>query len=84
MEKDFTEIVCDLGISNITLFTITKTTGGVTSEQDWDKGEKLCLKRRSRKRSTINFKVDLETYFKFTDHPLSTSTLYNQYIMSAL
>lgn len=35
MEKDFTEIVCDLGISNITLFTISKTTGGVTTEQDY-------------------------------------------------
>lgn len=60
MEKDFTEIVCDLGITNITLSTITKTTGGVTFEQDWDKGEKLCTKKGTRKRSTINFKVDLE------------------------
>lgn len=37
MDKDFTEILCDLGIINITLFTITKNTlptGRVTSEHD--------------------------------------------------
>lgn len=49
MEKDFTEIVCDLGITNITLFTITKTTCGVTFEQDWDKDEKLCTQKKNSK-----------------------------------
>lgn len=44
MKFFFTEIVYDFGIINITLFTILKTTGGVTSEQYWDKGEKLCSK----------------------------------------
>lgn len=37
MVKDFTDILCDLGIINITLFTTTRNTlptGRVTSEQD--------------------------------------------------
>lgn len=49
MEKDFTEIVCDLGITNITLFTITKTTGGITCEQDWDKGGEIMYKKKNSK-----------------------------------
>lgn len=49
MEKDFTEIVCDLGITNITLFTITKTTGGITCEQDWDKGGEIMYRKKNSK-----------------------------------